>query len=129
MQALNYRVATHKVGDVAEGSMSAGDGPPHDVAVRLELPPENPPRDLTTVGGRNPLTGAKIENLSPAVAVELQMGLMAQGVVVVGGAGNSSPPSHGFQPGDIVVSVNGADDPRRRRTRNAPWATPAAIGT
>jgi Do/DeqQ family serine protease len=106
MEALNYRVATHKAGDVLKLRVRQN-GQMRDVAVRLDLPPENPPRDLTTIGGRNPLTGAKVENLSPAVAGEMQMSLMDKGVVVAS-PGNSIAAGQGFQPGDVIVSVNGA---------------------
>src|SRR5579859_1153976 len=66
MQSLNYRIATRKPGDTVHLRVSAGHKM-RDVAVKLALPPETPPRDLATIGGRNPLTGAKVENLSPAV--------------------------------------------------------------
>jgi Do/DeqQ family serine protease len=108
MQALNYRVATHRAGDVVKAHV-AGGGPARDVAVKLGLPPENPPRDETTVGGRNPLTGAQIENLSPAVALDLQVSFSVKGVVVVSTAANTPSGSYGFQAGDIVRSINGAE--------------------
>lgn len=105
MQGLNYRIATHKAGDAPDFKVFA-DGHARDVPVKLELPPENPPRDAMTIGGRNPLTGAKVENLSPAVAGDLEMDMMAKGVVIVS-AGESYAAQQGFQPGDIVKSVNG----------------------
>jgi serine protease Do len=74
--------------------------------VTLALPPENPPRDLRTVGGRNPLTGAKVENVSPATAIELQIDPLSKGVAVVE-VGNSIASNYGFQPGDIIESING----------------------
>jgi serine protease Do len=107
MQGLNYRIATHKSGDTAHLRVRGG-GKTREADVKLALPPENPPRDATTVGGRNPLTGAKVENLSPAVDTELNMDLMAKGVVVVA-PGDSIAAQQGFQPGDIVRSINGAD--------------------
>src|SRR5665213_1621228 len=67
MQGLNYRVATHKAGEVVKLHVSSG-GKQRDVEATLAVPSENPPRQVTSVGGRNPLTGAKIENLSPAAA-------------------------------------------------------------
>src|SRR5581483_12465828 len=94
MQGLNYRIATHKPGDNVRLHVHAGGGN-RDVTVRLALPPENPPRDVTTVGGRNPLTGAKVENLSPAVNTELQLDLMAHGVVVMS-PGDSIAAQQGF---------------------------------
>jgi serine protease Do len=78
-----------------------------DVSATLTLPPENPPREVTTIGGRNPLTGAKVENLSPAAAVDLQMDLLAKGVVIVSVNPNSYSGNYGFRSGDIVRSVNG----------------------
>ena len=106
MQSLNYRVATRKPGDVARLQVSS-DGHTRDVAVKLALPPENPPRDAGIIAGRNPLTGAKVENLSPAVAVDLQMDLMAKGVVIVSTSAGTFSGRYGFEPGDIVHSLNG----------------------
>jgi serine protease Do len=106
MQALNYRIATHRPGDVVKMHVHLGKQP-NDIPVKLVLPPENPPRDTQTVGGRNPMTGAKVENLSPAVATDLQMDLMVKGVVVIAVAANGPAAGYGFQAGDIVRAVNG----------------------
>jgi Do/DeqQ family serine protease len=108
MQSLNYRIATHKPGDVVKMHVHLGKQA-SDVSVTLALPPENPPRDVQTIGGRNPLTGARIENLSPAVATELQLPLMARGVVLVSVAAGTPSGGYGFQPGDVVREVNGAE--------------------
>ncbi|HTP78687.1 MAG TPA: Do family serine endopeptidase [Rhizomicrobium sp.] len=108
MQALNYRIATHKPGDVVKMHVHLGKQA-SDIAVTLALPPENPPRELQSIGGRNPLTGARIENLSPAAATELQMPLMAKGVAIVSVAPGTPSGGYGFQPGDIVRAVNGAE--------------------
>ena len=107
MQGLNYRIATHKAGDNVHLHVHAG-GANRDIDVRLALPPENPARNVTTIGGRNPLTGAKVENLSPAVNTELQLDLMAHGVVVLA-PGDSIAARQGFQSGDIVRSINGEE--------------------
>jgi serine protease Do len=107
MQGLNYRIATHKAGDVVHVHVEGG-GPAHDVAVTLGFPPETPPRQLTAVSGRNPLTGAKVENLSPAVAVDLQLDLMEKGVVVASVADGTISANQGFRTGDIIRTVNGA---------------------
>jgi serine protease Do len=108
MQGLNYRTATHKAGDVVKLHVSTG-GKQRDVEVKLAVPPENPPPQLTTIGGHNPMTGAKVENLSPAVAMDVQADMMAHGVVVVDTAGSSIAANYGFQTGDIVRSINGAN--------------------
>jgi serine protease Do len=105
MQSLNYRVATHKAGDTVKAKV-VSDGHRREVTLKLALPPESPSRNSTTIGGRNPLTGARVENLSPAVALDLQMNLFAKGVVI-GSVGGGFAAQYGFQPGDIVRSVNG----------------------
>jgi Do/DeqQ family serine protease len=107
MQALNYRIATHKAGDAPSFKIYSG-GHSRDVVVKLELPPANPPPDKLTIGGRNPLAGADVENLSPSVANDLNMDLMARGVVLVS-VGNTFAANQGFQPGDVVKSVNGVE--------------------
>lgn len=106
MQALNYRIATRKPGDVVRLKV-ANDGHVRDVSLRLGLPPENPKRESTTISGHNPLTGARVENLSPAVAVDLQMDLFAKGVVIRSVSANTPSGGYGFEPGDVVRSVNG----------------------
>ena len=108
MQSLNYRIATRKPGDSVRMHVASGNAA-RDVTVGLSLPPESPPREAQTIGGRSPLTGAKVENLSPAAAVDLQLDLLAKGVVVVSVAPNSYAQAQGFQAGDIVRSVNGAN--------------------
>ena len=106
MQSLNYRTATHRSGDnvrmhVAEGKSG------RDVTVALALPPENPPREAQTIGGRNPLTGARVENISPATATELQMDVMSKGVAIMSVNSSGIAANYGFQPGDIVRNING----------------------
>jgi serine protease Do len=107
MQGLNYRIATHRAGDIVRIHVEGG-GPAHDVSVTLGFPPETPARQLTAIGGRNPLMGAKVENLSPAVAVDLQLDLMEKGVVVASVSEGTISANQGFQPGDIIRTVNGA---------------------
>jgi serine protease Do len=108
MQSLNYRIATHRSGDGVKVHVESGKAA-RDVNVILTLPPENPPRDTQTLSGRNPLGGAKVENLSPAAAVDLQMDLLAKGVVVVSVGSNSFAEAQGFRAGDIIRDVNGVN--------------------
>jgi Do/DeqQ family serine protease len=106
MQSLNYRIATHKPGDKVALHVHLGRSPA-DITATLALPPETPARDVRTIGGRNPLTGAKVENLSPAAATELQLPLAARGVVILSVTQGTPSGGYGFQPGDIVRGVNG----------------------
>ncbi|HVW72338.1 MAG TPA: Do family serine endopeptidase [Rhizomicrobium sp.] len=107
MQSLNYRTATHRPGETVRMHIASGKNS-RDVTVTLALPPENPPREAQTIGGRNPLTGARVENISPATATELQIEVMSKGVAIVSVNSNGIAARYGFQPGDIVRNINGA---------------------
>ena len=48
-----------------------------------------------------------MENVSPATATELQMDVMAKGVAIVSVNPSGIAANYGFQPGDIVRSING----------------------
>ena len=108
MQSLNYRVTTHKPGDAPSFKVFA-EGKERDVSVTLTAPPETMPRAAATIGGRNPLTGAKVENLSPAVALDLNMNESATGVVIVSVSPGTPAAGYGFQAGDIVRGLNGTE--------------------
>jgi serine protease Do len=108
MQSLNYRTATHRPGDNVKMHVASGKTA-RDVTVTVALPPENPPRETATIGGRNPLTGARVINISPAAATELQMDVMARGVAIIAVNPNGIAANYGFQPGDIVRSINGVN--------------------
>jgi serine protease Do len=108
MQSLNYRTATHRPGDNVKMHVASGKAA-RDVMVTVALPPENPPRETATIGGRNPLTGARVLNISPAAATELQMDVMAKGVAIISVNPNGIAANYGFQPGDIVRNINGVN--------------------
>ena len=76
------------------------------LSVPLMVAPENPPRDMRDLSGNNPLGGAKVANLSPAVADELSIA-ETKGVVVVETEAYSIARRVGVQPGDIVVGNQG----------------------
>ena len=73
--------------------------------VALEALPETP-RNEVEIRSQSPFRGATVANLSPALADELRLDPQAVGVVVTAVADGSTAQSIGFQPGDIVVSVN-----------------------
>ena len=102
--AMRYRVATKRPGD-AVSVRYYRDGAPRTVSLRVSLPPDDA-RDETTISGRNPLEGARVANITPALADELQMDLMANGVVVLSIDDASSAERFGFREGDIVRQVN-----------------------
>ncbi len=105
MDAVNYLVATHRPGKMVSVRV-VQNGHVRVIGVRLNAPPASPPPEETLIGGRNPLTGARVENLSPAVATQLQLNPMLHGVVVAS-AGQSLAANQGFETGDIIQSING----------------------
>ena len=55
---------------------------------------------------RSPFQGAKVANISPAVADELRLDAATEGVAVVDLADGGTAASVGFQKGDIILEVN-----------------------
>lgn len=103
--SLNYRVATHKPGEHI--SLTVGSGArQHTVDLKLESPPGAATRDDRTLTGRQPLAGASVVTLSPAVADEYGLDQGLSGVIVTK-TGDGIAAQQGFQPGDIIRQVNG----------------------
>jgi Do/DeqQ family serine protease len=104
--AFDYRFATKPIGGTARlGVVRAGKELALNVA--LEAAPDTPHEELV-IASPSPFQGAKVSNLSPALADRLRLDPSAQGVVIVEIANGSPAQSLGFQPGDLVLSVNNA---------------------
>lgn len=106
-QDLRFRIATLAPGGTVEiGVWRKG----REISMRLKLeaPPENPPRNETLLKGPNPMSGAVAANLSPALVDELGLALHnLTGVIITKIARNSNADTFGFQPGDIFKEING----------------------
>jgi serine protease Do len=103
--AMKFRLATVPLGTPAKISVWRG-GKEVDLTLTTAAPPEIPPRDETLLKGRNPLSGAVVVNISPAVQEE--MGPLGQNKgVVVTKADQGTAARLGLQQGDIILSVNG----------------------
>ncbi len=106
---LNYRVATRHPGDKVVLKVRHG-AAASDIAVRVEPAPDTPARDERTIAGRNPLGGATVVNVSPAVAQELGVDpFAARGVLVVRLADGGLAQNVGMRPGDVIKKINGRD--------------------
>ena len=115
--AFEYRFATKAIGgSVRLGVVRAGKE--IAVAVALEAIPDTP-RDELLIASPSPFQGAKVSNLSPALADDLRLDSSAQGVVIVDIASGSPAQSLGFQRGDLVVSVNNAKIAKTRDLEKA----------
>jgi Do/DeqQ family serine protease len=102
--AFDYRFATKALGGQAQLGVVRS-GRESRLAVALESAPENP-RNEVLIQARSPFLGAKVANLSPALAEELRLDSAAEGVAVVEIADGSVAQSIGFQKGDVVLTVN-----------------------
>src|SRR5580704_13787659 len=89
--AFDYRFATKPLGGQAQIGVMRG-GRETKVAVALETAPETP-REETVIKARSPLLGAKVANLSPALADELRLDSETEGVVITAVADGSAAQS------------------------------------
>jgi Do/DeqQ family serine protease len=111
--AFEYRFVTRPLGRAAQLGVLRGGRETH-LTIALETAPETP-RDEVVIRARSPFAGAKVANLSPALAEELRLEATSEGVVIVEVADGSLAQNFGFQPGDRILSVN---NERIRRTRD-----------
>jgi serine protease Do len=104
-EALRFRLATLGVGGTADITILR-DGKERHLAIALVAAPEIPPRDDTKIGGRNPLSGSTVANLSPALAEELSINSAWRGVVILGMERGAIAARAGLRPGDVLVKIN-----------------------
>ena len=122
-EALRFRVATLSVGGRARLATFRA-GTHREVEIVLTAPPEDPPRDISELGGKTPLSGATIANLSPALADELGLDATARGVIVLAVTGRSPAALVGFAGGDILATINGHNVTSVAQTRQLLAETP-----
>ncbi len=103
--AFDYRFATKPVGGTAEVALLR-EG--REMLVRVPLQPlPNTPLHEAKIAAASPFRGATVATLSPALADELHLDPQTQGVVIVAVAPGSTAQAAGFQPGDLLIAVNG----------------------
>src|SRR5476651_211871 len=102
--AFDYRFATRPLGGTSQIDVQRA-----GKAVKLSVPLETAPdtgRNEIVLTGRSPFQGAKVANISPAVADELHLDADTAGVVVTDLADGGTAANVGFQKGDIIIAVN-----------------------
>jgi Do/DeqQ family serine protease len=102
--AFDYRFATRPLGGTAQIEVLRG-GKTLKLAVPLETAPDGG-RNEIVLTGRSPFQGAKVANISPALADELHLDSDTAGVVITDLADGGTAANVGFQKGDIIISVN-----------------------
>jgi S1-C subfamily serine protease len=123
--AFDYRFATKPLGGAAQLEAWRA-GRALTASVALQTAPETP-RDEIVIRSRSPFSGAKIANLSPALADELQLQNVDDGVVILDTDNGSYASNLGFQRGDVIQEVNGESIAKTRdlervsKTPSASW--------
>jgi Do/DeqQ family serine protease len=102
--AFDYRFATRALGGSARLRIVRARRE-MTLTIALQPAPETP-RDEIVINSRSPFQGARVSNLSPALADELRLDAMTEGVVIVDVSDGSLAQRLGFRRGDLVVSVN-----------------------
>ncbi|MBM3525505.1 MAG: Do family serine endopeptidase [Alphaproteobacteria bacterium] len=125
VEALRFRIATNAPGQgVAVGVIR--EGRERAATAALVVPPETPPRDLTPLRGNQPLSGATIANLSPALVEELEIDLPPRGVIVTEVRRGTPAARLGLLPGDQLLRIGDrelrtTEDVRRAVSAPLPW--------
>src|SRR3982074_605098 len=116
--AFDYRFATRPLGGTSQIDVQRA-GKPVQLAVQLETAPDTGRNEIVWTT-RSPFQGAKVANISPAVADELHLDADTEGVVVTGLADDGTAANVGFQKGDILLAVN---NPKTTKTSDLEKAT------
>jgi S1-C subfamily serine protease len=102
--AFDYRFATRPLGGTSQVDVQRA-GKPVRLTVPLETAPDTGRNELVLTT-RSPFQGAKVSNISPAVADELHLDADTEGVVVTDLGDDTTAANVGFQKGDIILAVN-----------------------
>ncbi|CAN5166445.1 DegQ family serine endoprotease [soil metagenome] len=116
--AFDYRFATRPLGGTAQIEVQRA-GKPVKLTIALETAPDTN-RDEIVITARSPFQGARVANISPAIADELKLDSSVEGIVITELADDATAASVGFQKGDIILAVN---DQRIAKTSDLEKAT------
>lgn len=107
--AVSFAVAAARPGDTLKLGVRRQGGGEQTLTLRAEAPPATPAKDERTITGANPLDGATVVNLSPAVADSLGLDpFLGQGVLVTN-IGRGFAMNAGLRPGDLIRRINGRE--------------------
>jgi len=105
-RAALYRMTTRGVGGRTRLEV-VRKGRRLPVEIALRPAPRGNPADVRNLAGQHPLDGARVTNLSPALADELNLDDDA-GVVILQIRNGSIAQRLGFRPGDLILTVGDA---------------------
>ena len=104
-RSVFYRLTTKGVGQSAKLGIIRKGGPV-DVTIALLAAPAGGKDDVKNLSGNHPLDGARVSNILPAIADELNLD-QTGGVVVLSVRNGSAAQGLSFRPGDIIVANSG----------------------
>ena len=104
-EGLHYRTGTVPVGTSMTFTIWRG-GEKKDVTVKIIAAPRETTKSEVVLTGHTPLSGARIANISPALAQELRLPDDSEGVIIIGVGKNSAAGRLGLMRGDILVGIN-----------------------
>ena len=105
--SLRFRLSTLQVDETVAVRLIRA-GKEMTVQLKLAAPPEKPLRERSLLDGRQPLSGATVVNMSPAVAEEMGLAEWRHGVTVVE-VKPGAYASRFVRPGDMILATNGQD--------------------
>ncbi len=103
--ALDYLVGTSPIGKKVN-LLILTKGGEKTISITLTTPVNSQKSDALTIKGRNPLQGAKIREITPAVAFDFGINPWEKGVVITDVVTTGPTAKLGLQPGDILESIN-----------------------
>jgi S1-C subfamily serine protease len=107
-KGLKFLAAIHSPGETAQLSVRRG-GKTQTIGVRVDAPPGATEADILLVSGTNPLSGARVVELSPRLAEENGLDPFTKGSgIYIHSVARGSVARQYFRPGDIVRSINGS---------------------
>ena len=98
-----YRLTTRGVGNTAKIDVLRK-GKPVSLDLALLSPPQPGKDDVRNLSGEHPFDGARVSNILPSLADEMNLD-DSEGVVVLSVRADSVAARLGFQPGDIIANV------------------------
>ncbi|NDE89607.1 MAG: Do family serine endopeptidase [Alphaproteobacteria bacterium] len=104
-QGLHYRTATAPINSMLTFTILHA-GEKRDVSVKIIEAPKEVTKSEISLTGPTPLSGARIANISPALAQDLGLPDDSEGTIVLSISKGSAAARLGIRPGDIIVGIN-----------------------
>ncbi|WP_146346065.1 trypsin-like peptidase domain-containing protein [Phaeobacter marinintestinus] len=118
-----FRMTVAGLGNTAQVTRATPDGS-EQVAVPMIAPPDTPKAERLTLDDKTVLPGLSVARVNPAVIAQVGLPLSTEGVVVIdpGAYGARA----GFQPGDVLLTINKTEidrtgDVRKALTKPGRW--------